>query len=498
MVTRYAVALATTLFLAACGGGGGSPVSNNALPTPATPDPSLPPQPPVVDTDPVQPDRDTPIATAGSSWPFTSHEPMNTDASGSLVLVGGAEIIPLTQWIEATCTSAPRGTCDSLDTPVRQATSRSDAWHILLDDGTSRAELIDYLMADADSRDGTVVRWRNPPTVRMVQGSSVDDEFDTRMAVRLLNSALPVDWQIRFEDQHASAFDPSNGEIIVSFFAHHRFPDSDSTTALGIASTQWDNAAGIQSGRVWMNGPELPSERDRVEVILHEILHTLGREHVSATRFPNTIMHVYAGSQAQQLILHPLDYDALLAVHDRIPAGTKSSDIPTELGAWTESSNHLFGRIGYESGLLEAILYGVIGRNGLVRPWALMADPSPPIASRIGTASWAGRALGLTPTMEPVSGDVGMSVDLAQMTGDLNFTSLETWPTDSALREIGTGSMWGDGDLRYDIAVFENTFRETGGDAGRVTGLFGGQNHENAGGTLRRSDLAAAFGAERQ
>ena len=56
---------------------------------------------------------------------------------------------------------------------------------------------------------------------------------------------------------------------------------------------------------------------------------------------------------------------------------------------------------------------------------------------------------------------------------------------------------WGDGDLAYRISVRGNTFRETGGDAGRVTGIFTGRSHEGAAGTLERSDLTAAFGATR-
>lgn len=57
--------------------------------------------------------------------------------------------------------------------------------------------------------------------------------------------------------------------------------------------------------------------------------------------------------------------------------------------------------------------------------------------------------------------------------------------------------MWSDGDLGYAIAVTGNAFRETGGDAGRLTGSFTGQNHDGATGILERSDLTAAFGAGR-
>ena len=67
----------------------------------------------------------------------------------------------------------------------------------------------------------------------------------------------------------------------------------------------------------------------------------------------------------------------------------------------------------------------------------------------------------------------------------------------------------GDGNLNYAIAIHGGvtppgqaghtayTFRESGGDAGKLTGTFTGQNHEGVAGTLERSDLTAAFGGAR-
>ena len=42
-----------------------------------------------------------------------------------------------------------------------------------------------------------------------------------------------------------------------------------------------------------------------------------------------------------------------------------------------------------------------------------------------------------------------------------------------------------------------NTFVQTGGDEGYLTGGFFGESHEAMGGTLEREDLTAAFGGER-
>ncbi len=491
MTIRYATAVVAVLILPACGGGGaGTPISNNHQTDTSTPTSQQ--------TSPVQPKRRNPVAAESASFPFTSHEPINTDASGTFAFVGGAEITALLQWMEGNCTLFTAGTCNTWDAKLQQQSDRAETWHFLMNDGTSKSRLVDYLVADTNDRQGAVVRWQNPPTVRMEQGSSSDQEAGVRMAVRILNSALPFDWQIRFSDQRAGSFNYSRGDIIVSFAAQHRNRDDGIGDALGIAWSQLDDDESLAAGLVWINEAKLPNERDRIEVILHELLHTLGRGHVPETRFFDTIMHTYAGSQADLLVMHQLDYDALLAVHNRLSAGTPVSDIYTKLGEWTETSNHLFGRIGYVPGQLEAVLYGAVGRNGLVRPWAFLAIPSPPLERGLGTANWSGRVLGLTPDLRPVSGDVGMMVHLDRLTGNLTFTDLEMWKAGSVAGVEGTGVTWGDGDLRYDIAVYENAFRETGGDAGRITGVFGGQNHDNAAGTLRRSDLAAGFGAERR
>ena len=91
-----------------------------------------------------------------------------------------------------------------------------------------------------------------------------------------------------------------------------------------------------------------------------------------------------------------------------------------------------------------------------------------------------------------------MVMQLETLRGSLAFTDMEKWPARQNLGEVGTGTTWGDGDLHYDLEVAGSVFRQTGGDAGTISGMFFGRNHENVGGTLRRTDLAAGFGAERQ
>lgn len=62
---------------------------------------------------------------------------------------------------------------------------------------------------------------------------------------------------------------------------------------------------------------------------------------------------------------------------------------------------------------------------------------------------------------------------------------------------VGSGRTWNDGDLRYSVIVRGNAFTQTGGDAGEVTGVFFGSNHEGMGGVVERSDMSAGFGGTR-
>ena len=420
------------------------------------------------------------------------NEPLNTDPTGTIGFVGGADISELFTYLERN---------QSLLSTSLQHSDRSEAWNIRFRDGVSKSELADYLAADAWR--GIVRRWRAPPTVRVVYGTPEYLEEDVLNTVRLLNSALPADWQIRYGEQHASPVDDAsglrNGEIIVAFDPREIWPSdiSSNEDTLGYAYWYGDDSA-IDSGAVWVDDTRLPNERNRVYVLLHEVLHALGRNHVQPAQFPETIMHPLIGDGADHLVLQTLDQDALYAVYGRLSPSTPARDVYEELGPWSDVSNHVIGRTGYIPGRYEAVLYGAVERNGLVRPWATALDPSPPATPLLGSASWSGRLLGLTPASEAVSGDADMTVDFGQFRGRLAFTSMERWPARQPLGEIGTGRVWGDGDLHYGIEASGSVFRSTGGDDGTVTGMFFGQNHENIGGTLRRSDLAAGFGAERQ
>ena len=117
--------------------------------------------------------------------------------------------------------------------------------------------------------------------------------------------------------------------------------------------------------------------------------------------------------------------------------------------------------------------------------------------SGLGSASWAGRLLGFTSESQSLAGAADLTINLATLSGRIDFTGLEYWGVNAAPGPVGSGRTWNEGDLSYSVIVRGNTFTQTGGDVGEVTGAFFGANHEGMGGVVERSDMSAGFGGTR-
>ena len=259
------------------------------------------------------------------------------------------------------------------------------------------------------------------------------------------------------------------------------------------------------------------SKDDIVRTVAHELLHTLGFiDHVDPVRFKNSSILNVEDTQQRTVhtsngratlnyhnlvpghILFPLDREALLATYDRLEPGLLPEEFSVEsLGTWDDTSFHLLGEMSFPGGDGS---FGVASRNGFAQPWA--SGPAPRTELRdnqalSGSVTWEGALLGLTPSVETVAGDARLDVDLADLDGELDFTNLEMWGASAAPGARGSGATWGDGDLGYTVAIRRNTFIQTGGDDGEVTGAFFGAAHEAMGGVLERDDLAAGFGGTR-
>jgi len=239
--------------------------------------------------------------------------------------------------------------------------------------------------------------------------------------------------------------------------------------------------AGLQGG-----------DRRAVVLIAHELVHALGIEAHVSPGF-DTIMaanadlyHLRQNAQQPSSLLYPVDREALRVLYG-------GSGSPTDFGPWAATSTHLHGNGPYAG-------FGVALRNGYAEPYAYGLWPGAgDLANNqalTGTVTWEGVLLGFS-GRQSVAGDAEISVNLGTLAGTADFTSLESWTAGATPGAAGTGTTWLDGDLGYLIAVTGNTFKETGGDDGTLTGIFTGRSHEGAAGTLERADLTAAFGASR-
>ena len=412
--------------------------------------------------------------------------------------------------------------------PPITAHGDTDLFYGLVQDGVGAAEVIAYLQADAaypsaDGEDngdvqllpdGLFVRFETvPPTIRVAEGTAAELIDETVRVVQLINAALPQAWQLQFsrDPGPAGMLGASDGEILVEFAAQEDWPHPDTPPTseeihIGLAQPYYrieptgDPEAPwkveIIAGQVWVD-PTRTRGQERLGVITHELLHLLGRNHPDPARFPKTIMLAGGGGGPSEHVLHPLDREALLAVYDRLEPGIAPDSIAETLGAWSDTSLHVRGALGIADG---EIAFGAALRNGLSQPWAFGPAPHADLEANTmlsESVNWSGRLLGFTPQAEVVAGAAGLTVELATLAGRVDFTRLESWATHAAPGAIGTGAIWGNDDLSYSIRVHGNSFVQTGGDAGTLTGVFFGASHEGMGGVLERDDLSAGFGGDR-
>ena len=362
-----------------------------------------------------------------------------------------------------------------------------------LNDGAGAANLQAYL----SSVSGYSGLSRRLPgyEVRVIGSSTAKERARVLAAVQLVNAALPESAKlsvgapltgfslkdtVNSAGRYFGAGQELPNTIHVEFVPQSEFYDQSA------AGTSWGEYMLLSRGTF----PAYADERKAVILIAHEFVHSLGiGGHVSNSfdtimEASNRVYDLAQGERQPASLLYPIDREAMRALYGPL---LNSAD-PNELGPWSGMSEHLY--VSNEHGA-----FGVARRNGYAEPWAYGTAPATDLAANrrlSGSAAWDGVLVGFTPTAKRVAGNAGIAVNLVSMDGTAAFTDLAT------IEGSGATAQWGDGDLRYAIAVRGNTFRETGGDAGRLTGIFAGRSHEAVGGTLERADLTAAFGAVRQ
>ena len=320
-------------------------------------------------------------------------------------------------------------------------------------------------------------------------------------SILILNDALPPEFQIEIKGTRATRLGLAN-EIYVSL-----------ETAASITTTCGEGAVACAVNTPYPLTPSytkaavlyIPDDFDTSEyvyprkVIVHELLHALGIVgHVDSIEFPDSIMGT-SGEYIPNLghIISKIDREVL-----QIMYMNKRSDLYNDWGEWSDTAFHLMGES--EDG---DVSFGVVLFNGLPQPWARGVKPDTDLADNedlSGTATWTGSLLGFSGP-SPLAGDAELEVDLDTLADDdseqdLRFRDIyfvnraESDTTDSSDRWFHTR------EIDYKVAVAGNWFENVTGDdyeRGLVVGSFLGLEHEHMGGTVKRTDMVAAFGGSR-
>lgn len=333
------------------------------------------------------------------------------------------------------------------------------------------------------------------PVVRIRETTPDRYIDDVIRVVQLMNTALPYDKRIIVSPERAPRPVRESGpyyipdtHIFVGIEPQGSWPP-DETPSVRVTGVQVGTSS--SGAYIWLNTDFLNNTNQMRKVLAHEFGHAIGlRNHISRADY-YSIMNIEYQIAYPAHILHQIDTDALHALYTRFLEldGTSLYD-PNKLGPWTDASFHLRGD-------MDDVSFGASSRNGLIQPWAHGSSPSTNL-SGMGSVSWTGRLLGFTSRSQSLAGAADLTINLATLTGQIDFTGLEHWGVNAAPGPVGSGTRWNDGDLRYGVVVRGNTFTQTGGDAGEVTGMFFGSGHEGMGGVVEKSDMSAGFGGKRR
>ncbi len=314
-------------------------------------------------------------------------------------------------------------------------------------------------------------------------------------SVDLLNDALPPEFQIRWQGQRKRGV-VNDGEIVVSLVSPQRIGQECGSGAVACAYWWYDYTSTTRAGLYIPNDFDASKYAYPRKVIVHELLHALGiHGHVNSIQFPDSVM----GTSGDYFpnpghIIGRTDREILQAMYmSQLP------ELYSEWGEWADVAYHVMAESEDKT-----MRFGVALFNGLPQPWVRGAMPDTALAdnrSLFGTVTWNGYLLGFSGP-SAIGGDAALRVGLSTLSDPDNEQDLR-------FRDIYYINRWTEDDpwfptrnIDYKVNVYGgNWFRNVRGDGyeeGFVQGAFLGTEHEHMGGTVKRTDMVAAFGGSRE
>ena len=318
--------------------------------------------------------------------------------------------------------------------------------------------------------------WRRPPVIKyapsLARYSAVAVEY-LRFAVAELNDALPPEMEVKWGGAWNAPLDSLSEEdfeglIVIGIGDVSEILSLPHGTALGVAIPIPSNRATLDGGVMVGVDPATTrlSQQSDYEVFVHEMVHALGLlGHVPSGRYgPDELMDNRA-----RLVRRVKEHHYLSLVHHYDP---------NYLGGWNGDYELLrgdTGDVGYEVWLMnDTLAWPIYGFGD--RDWT-QAHPR----GIGGSASWRGGLVGYTSGRHFVEGTSALDYDFGADRLSANFT----WDGGGVANyhRVETGAL---GTFYAEDAM------------GAMHGLFLGDDYKYASGSLDRTDITAAFGAERQ
>ncbi len=317
-------------------------------------------------------------------------------------------------------------------------------------------------------------------------------------SVLIVNDALPPEFQIEIAGAIPNPTVAFTGTIVVNLEAAATIGSICSAGAVACARNSFNTISDYTRSSIL----HVPDDLDTSglmyprSVILHELLHALGIwGHVDSVEFPDSIM----GAAGEYIpnpghVISKIDREVL-----QIMYMSQETEIYNDWGEWSDTSFHLVGRA--EDGDLN---FGVALFNGLPQPWVRGTRPDTILADNTeltGTATWSGSLLGFSGP-SPLAGNAELQVGLSTLGDpdneqDLHFRDIYYV---NRFESSGEDRWFHTRDIDYKVSINGNWFqnvRREGYEQGFVTGSFLGREHEHMGGTVKRTDMIAAFGGTR-